>query len=225
MKTTAPKLVHIEDDTWSTQIVRTLVKPWPDIRHAGCAGTAADGYALCVKQAPAIALVDLRLPDNDGFTLARSLRTLPRPPHLVFLTARADDAALFQLSRDPAAGFLWKSSAVAEHLRPAVLAALAGRGYQPPEVRARLTAMRRDPVAFHKLFGDSDLALLPLFGRGLSDDEIAAATGRAALTIKWRRQQIMRKLDLHKSSDLMRWAREKGFVDEVGANGSCEPAA
>ncbi|HYC72769.1 MAG TPA: response regulator transcription factor [Opitutaceae bacterium] len=225
MKSQAPKLVHIEDDAWSTQIVRTLVKRWPDVRHAGTAATAAAGYALCVDAAPAVALVDLRLPDTDGFTLARSLRSLPHAPRLVFLTGRADEAALFQLSRDPAAGFLWKSSAVADHLRPAVLAALAGRAYQPPEVRERLAAMRRDPVAFHKLFGESDLALLPLFGRGLSDDEIAAATGRAPLTIKWRRHQIMRKLDLHKASDLMRWARAKGFVDEAGGAASCEPAA
>lgn len=225
MKSQALKLVHIEDDAWSTQIVRTLVRRWTDFRHAGTAANAAAGHALCATQKPAVALVDLRLPDNDGFTLARSLRALPQPPRLIFLTARTDEAALFQLSRDPSAGFLWKSSAVADHLRPAVLAALAGQAYQPPEVRARLSAMRRDPVAFHKLFGDSDLGLLPLLGRGLSDDEIAAATGRAPLTIKWRRHQIMRKLGLHKASDLMRWARDKGFAEDPGAAAACEPAA
>lgn len=224
MKPAAAKLVHIEDDAWSMQIVRSLVKRWPEVRHAGVASTAAAGHALCATAAPDVALVDLRLPDQDGFTLARTLRKLPRPPRLIFLTARTDEAALFQLSREPQCGFLWKSPAVAEHLRPAVAAALAGEAYQPPDVRETLKRMRRDPVALHKLFGDLELTLLPLFGRGLSDAEIAASTGRAALTVKWRRHQIMRKLDLHRAADLMRWAREKGFVEDAPAARAGETA-
>lgn len=222
MNTNAPKLVHIEDDAWSVQIVRELVRHWPEIEHAGAAVSAAEGAALCRQTRPAIALIDLRLPDGDGFSLGKALRQLPHPPRLIFLTARKDDAALFALSRDPSLSLLWKSPAINDHLRPAVAEALAGRAYQPPEVRANLLRLRRDPLAFFKILADAELELLPLFGRGLSDQDIAAATGRSAFTIKWRRHQIMRKLDLHRATDLMRWARQKGFADE-GAP-PCPPA-
>lgn len=225
MTSAVPQLVHIEDDTWSAQIVRELVGRWSEVAHAGTAASAAEGHELCRRVRPAIALVDLRLPDGDGFELGRLLRRLPDAPQLIFLTGRTDEAALFQLSRDPSAGFLWKSPSVTEHLYPAVTAALAGRAYHPPEVRATLVRMRRDPVAFFKILGDSDLALLPLFGRGLNDRDIAAATGRSAFTVKWRRHQIMRKLGLHKATDLMRWAREKGFAEEAPGSPSCSPVA
>lgn len=209
-----PALVHIEDDSWSEQVVRDLLRRWPEVHYAGAARTGTAGLELCERTRPAVVLLDLRLPDDDGFRLAAALRSRPRPPGIIYLTARADDAALHALSRDPAAGFLWKSPTLPQHLRPAVNAALVRRAYHPPELREALARLRRDPLAFHKILADADVALLPLFGRGLSDQEIAALTGRATLTIKWRRNRIMQKLDLHRTADLMRWAREKGFVDE-----------
>jgi len=214
MTNQAPALVHIEDDSWTEQVVRDLLRRWPEIHYAGSARTGAAGLELCERTRPAVVLLDLRLPDEDGFKLAAALRSRPRPPRILYLTGRADDAALYSLSRDPTAGFLWKSPALAQHLRPALAAALAGRAYHPPELREALARLRRDPLAFHKILADADLALLPLYGRGLTDDEIAALTDRAALTIKWRRNRIMQKLDLHRTADLMRWAREKGFVEE-----------
>jgi DNA-binding NarL/FixJ family response regulator len=55
--------------------------------------------------------------------------------------------------------------------------------------------------------------MLPLLCQGFTDVQIAEQNGLCPATIKSHRQHIMAKLNLHRTSDLIRWAAEKGFVD------------
>ena len=59
---------------------------------------------------------------------------------------------------------------------------------------------------------DHEVGLLCFLGRGETDMEIAVRLGLSQLTVKWHRRHIMAKLGLNRTVDLMRWARDKGFV-------------
>ena len=73
-------------------------------------------------------------------------------------------------------------------------------------------AMRADPADFSKLLSAHEQKLLVFFGEGLSNDESAARTGLAWGTVRNHRNNIMAKLNLHSTPELMRYAIDKGFT-------------
>ena len=91
------------------------------------AGEAADGESALRTAAevdPDIVLLDIQLPGIDGFAVAERLAQLPRPPAVVLVSTRDEDAYRERLSEAPARGFVNKSE-----LTGAAVAALTGEGY------------------------------------------------------------------------------------------------
>ena len=74
-------------------------------------GEAADGETAVREVArlqPAIVLLDIQLPDIDGFTVAERVASIPRPPIVVLISSR--DASVYgdRLARAPVRGFISK---------------------------------------------------------------------------------------------------------------------
>jgi len=87
-------------------------------------GCAADGASVLVavqRLRPQVVLLDIQLPDVDGFAVAEQLAAVPDPPRVVLISSR--DAAAYgaRLDAAPACGFLAK-----RELSGASLAALVG---------------------------------------------------------------------------------------------------
>lgn len=213
-------ILHIEDDPLWGEAVKRVVEALPGPVDYRWGATAAEGIRLAREQEAEIVLLDLRLPDADGFGLAEELGRRPGRTRIIVLSARKDDAALLEIMRRPhLAGLIWKAGDMRTHLPVAIEEVRGGRRYYQPEVREALRRLRADPRAFFKLLSDREMALLPGLGRGLTDAEIAAQAGLSALTVKSHRQHIMAKLGLHRTPDLIYWAIEHGFVEPAGRSG------
>ena len=72
------------------------------------AGTVADAVARVVALRPATVLVDIGLPDGDGFALTEQLVALPSPPRVVLISTDADAGNRSAARRVGAVGFLPK---------------------------------------------------------------------------------------------------------------------
>ena len=206
-------LLHIDDDVLWGRTVKQMVNAWQEVCHVGTATSAEAGIALCRTHQPDLALLDLELPDADGFDLALTLANFPRPPRILLLTVRADAVTLFRAGYAYIAGMVWKTGSIHDTLRCAIREIMAGRRYFPEDVRQAMRATRTDPSAFFKILSSRELSMLPLLCRGFTDRQIAEQNGLCPATVKSHRQHIMSKLDLHRTADLIRWAAEKGFVD------------
>jgi DNA-binding NarL/FixJ family response regulator len=205
-------LLHVEDDLGWGHDVKRMVNSWHEVCHVGTATSAQAAIALCRSQQPDVALLGLTLPDADGFDLALSLANLPRPPRILVFTMKKDAVTLFRAGYAYIAGMVWKTGQVQDTLRCAVREILAGRRYFPEDVREAMRATRTDPAAFFKILSGRELSMLPLLCEGLTDQQIGERNGLRPATVKSHRQHIMTKLDLHRTTDLIRWASEKGFV-------------
>jgi DNA-binding NarL/FixJ family response regulator len=87
-------------------------------------GEAADGAAALAaveRLQPDVVLLDVRLPDIDGFVVAERLACVPDPPRVVLISSREAAAYSSRLQQTPARGFLAK-----RELSGAALAALVG---------------------------------------------------------------------------------------------------
>ncbi|MDD3179014.1 MAG: response regulator transcription factor [Opitutaceae bacterium] len=210
----AAGLLHIEDEPIWIDAVAQLQSSWPEVRYLGSAMTGTEGVDLCRKKHATIVLLNLWLPDANGFEVAEQLSRLSRPPRVLLFTWRFDDMVLYRMNHSPVYGLVWKTHRFREQLRSAVSAILAGQHYFPPEVQAELSRFHSSPFCFAKILSRTEIDLLPRLGEGATDQEIAAEAGLSASTVKWHRQRIMAKLGFHRTIDLIRWARLKGFVED-----------
>ena len=88
--------------------VRALLEAEPDIRVIGKAGTASSALARIPALRPDVAVLDVRLPDGDGVSVCREIRSrLPTVACLMF-TAFSNDQALLDSIMAGAAGYVLK---------------------------------------------------------------------------------------------------------------------
>ena len=86
-----------------------LLDAEPDIEVVGDASTAAEAIARIPAVRPDVAVLDVRLPDGDGITVCREIRSaMDNPPACLMLTSFSDDEALFTAIMAGAAGYLLK---------------------------------------------------------------------------------------------------------------------
>ena len=84
----------VDDEVLARSRLRTLLGDCksPGVRVDGEAGNATEAVELLRRQPFDLALLDIHMPGADGLTLAQTLRTLPNPPAVVFVTAHAEHA-------------------------------------------------------------------------------------------------------------------------------------
>ncbi|GAB3350078.1 response regulator [Amycolatopsis echigonensis] len=89
--------------------LKTVLDAEPDLRVAGEAGSVAEALARVAAVKPDVAILDVRLPDGDGITVCREIRSmLEPPPACLMLTSYSDDEALFGAIMAGAAGYMLK---------------------------------------------------------------------------------------------------------------------
>ena len=101
--------VFLLDDHELVRIgVRDLLEAQPDIRVIGEAGTAASALARIPALRPNVAILDVRLPDGDGISVCREIRSRMPEVACLMLTSFEDDQALFDAVMAGAAGYVLK---------------------------------------------------------------------------------------------------------------------
>lgn len=89
---------------------------------------------------------------------------------------------------------------------------IRGEKHLSKAVREPPRNLRADPEAWFKILTDRELQLLPHFGEGASDDEVAAEFHLTVATVRSHRLSILTKLNLPNTARLIHWAIKRGFV-------------
>ncbi len=203
---------HIEDDELWIGAVFRLVQQLSDFKWLGSAKTGTKGLGRCRELRPAVVILDLRLPDVDGFAILEGLCAHVVRPRILLLSCRDDDVTLFHTSSASVAGMILKGANFDADLRQALTAIAAGSRYLSADVREKASRFRSDPNAYYKFLSEREVGVLKLIASGFSDDEVAEMLGLGCATAHSHRQKIMAKVGVHSSTKLMAWAREKGFI-------------
>src|SRR5512133_282090 len=151
-----------------------LLEAEPDLVVVGEASTAAEALARVPAVRPDVAVLDVRLPDGDGVTVCRELRSRLPDLRCLMLTSFADDDALFDAIMAGAAGYVLKQIRGTD-LVSAIRAVAAGQSLLDPRTTARVldrmrsAAAREDPLAG---LSEQERTVLDLIGQGLTNREI-----------------------------------------------------
>ncbi|WP_406186411.1 response regulator [Streptomyces sp. NBC_01006] len=201
----APIRVFLLDDH---EVVRRglhdLLDAEPDIEVVGEAATAEQALARGPALRPHVAVLDVRLPDGDGITVCRELRS--RMPELacLMLTSFDDEDALLDAIMAGAAGYVLKQIKGSD-LVAAVRTVATGQSMLDPATTARLMHSLRDPEAAkppedERLTGltERERAVLELIGSGLTNRQIAKQLYLSEKTVKNHISRLLGKLGVER---------------------------
>jgi DNA-binding NarL/FixJ family response regulator len=166
--------------------VRELLEAEPDITVVGEAGTAASALARIPVLRPDVAVLDVRLPDGDGVTVCREIRSQMPEVACLMLTSFGDDEALFDAIMAGAAGYVPKQIRGTD-LVGAVRTVASGESMLDAEAASRVMRRMRDPSAqADPLAGltGQERRILELIGEGLTNRQIGERMHLAEKTVK-----------------------------------------
>lgn len=194
--------------------VRELLEAEPDIEVVGEAGTAGEALARVAGSRPDVAVLDVRLPDGDGVSVCRELRSAHPELACLMLTSFADDEALFDAILAGAAGYVLKQIRGAD-LVGAVRTVAAGGSLLDPRATAAVMQRLRTPKALDPLatLTDQERRILELIGEGLTNREIGQRMFLAEKTVKNYVSNLLAKLGLQRRTQVAVLATEVRRAD------------
>ncbi|MFK0266149.1 response regulator [Streptomyces angustmyceticus] len=184
--------------------VQDLLDAEPDIEVVGDAGTADHALARGPALRPDVAVLDVRLPDGDGVSVCRELRS--RMPGLacLMLTSFDDDDALLDAIMAGAAGYVLKEIRGAD-LVAAVRTVAAGRSMLDPATTSRLMSTLRGEDSDEEPETDALSSLSPrereilgLIGEGLTNRQIGKRLYLSEKTVKNHISRLLAKLGVER---------------------------
>jgi DNA-binding NarL/FixJ family response regulator len=191
-----------------------LLESLDEFEVVAVASTGREAVREAVIHRPDVALLDLQMPDLDGFAAIRELATAAPDVAVCVLTMFDDDDSLFTAMQAGARGYLLKG-AEQEDIARAVQAVARGEVLFAPEVAGRVLGRLSGPVegrtsAFPQLT-PRELEILDLVATGRPTADIARRLGLSVKTVGNNVSSILAKLGLTDRAQAAVVARDAGL--------------
>jgi DNA-binding NarL/FixJ family response regulator len=199
--------------------VHDLLEAEPDITVIGEAGTAESALARIPALKPDVAVLDVRLPDGNGVTVCREIRSKMPEVACLMLTSFGDDEALFDAIMAGAAGYVLKQIRGTD-LVGAVRTIASGQSLLDPEAASRvMQRMREQAARSDPLSGltEQERRILELIGEGLTNRQIGERMYLAEKTVKNYVSALFAKLGMERRAQAAAYAAR--VFDERGDAG------
>lgn len=214
-------LLMVDDHEIVRAGLRMLLQAQPDMQIVGEVDTGRAAIAQAKELAPDVVLMDISLPDLDGFEATRQIkRALPNTAILA-LTMHESDEYFFKMLDAGASGYVPKKAAPTD-LVSAIRVVHEGGVFLYPSVAKALVRDYMGRVAeggeretFDGLT-DREQEVLKLIADGLTNQDIADKLTISVKTVERHRANIMGKLNLHSRTELVKYAIRKGMIDVEG---------
>jgi len=195
-----------------TELLAQQLREYGDIEVTGVAHTAAEALSTARDDPPDVAVLDYRLPDGDGATLAAELHLDHPRLRMVMLSGYQDEATLRHAVEAGCCGFISKDSAIDE-LVTSLRTAHAGNAPISPSLLARLLpSLYQDSGHIRGSLTPRELQVMQLLAEGASNQAIADRLFISLHTVRNHVQRIIAKLGVHSKLEAVAGATRIGFV-------------
>jgi len=182
-------------------------------------GEAADGreaVRLAAELHPDIVIMDIAMPLLNGLQAAQAIRQ-NAPTGVIFVTMHTDESYILKALDAGARGYLLKDNAD-EDIERAVRAVAAGKPYFSPTISRALLEedmrlMRKRGVQdSFDLLTEREREVLQLLAEGKSNKEAAVVLNLSPYTVETHRTNLMQKLGIHNTAEIVLYAVRKGVI-------------
>jgi DNA-binding NarL/FixJ family response regulator len=179
-------------------------------------GTVTDGRSILEAAArlrPDVIVTDISMPTLSGIEGLRQLKANRDESRVIFLTMHSDARLAAEAFRLGAKGFVLKQSS-ADELVKAIEAVLAGHTYMSSVLTEEVLALMSDPATSSgSELSSRQKEVLRLIVNGHRTKEIAANLNLSPRTVETIKYEMMRNLNVHSTTELVRYSIENRLVD------------
>ena len=195
--------------------VRKVLEQQPLVTVVGEAGDGEEALKLLRELDPDLLVLDLNMPNRDGFAVLREARDAAPGVRILVLTMHASVEYVARAVREGADGYLLKDTAVKD-LAAAIESVNAGRPYySEPAQRALADSLRRpaDESSHLDRLTAREREVLAGVARGQTTKELASEFNISTRTVETHRAAIMRKLEIRSIALLTQFAIREGLLE------------
>jgi DNA-binding NarL/FixJ family response regulator len=194
------KVFLLDDHEVVRRGVAEVLESDAGIMVVGEAKNASEALARVPALKPDVAVLDVRLPDGDGVSVCRELRSRMPELKVVMLTSYSDDEALFEAIMAGASGYLLKQILGQDLISAVRTVAAGGSLLDPTATTAVLERMRRatQPSGPLAKLSEQERTVLELIGEGLTNRQIGERLFLAEKTVKNNVSSLLSKLGMQR---------------------------
>jgi len=214
------RIIIIDDHPLFREGLKSIIGRSARYEVIGEAGSGRDGLQLAGKLKPDIALVDIALPDQSGLELIGDILKSSPLTRILIISVHSNIDYIVKAFQSGAFGYIVKVSA-ADKLLEGIEHVLKGDYYMDTAVSQKVVKKLAGLATAEKIVTGSGYdALTPreqevmvLLAEGLSVQQVADKLFISPKTAENHRSNIMRKLGLHSTIELVRYAAKLGIID------------
>jgi DNA-binding NarL/FixJ family response regulator len=213
------RILVADDHSIVRRGVRALLETRPGWKVCGEAATGAEAVKQAKKLRPDVVVIDITMPDLNGFEATRQIRAATPQTEVLVLTVHESEQALREVLDAGALGYVSKSD-LDLNLSTAIESLLRHKPFLSSRVSEMMLEryLGRDvppkPVgAGPNILTPRQREIVRLLAEGKTNKEVALALGISVKTAETHRNNIMRKLHLRSFSHLVRYAVRHNLVE------------
>lgn len=207
------KILLADDHALIRQGLKALLEKQQGFQVVGEAADGQETLRSVEKTQPDIAIVDISMPILNGVEAARELKKSSPKTRVILLTQHDEDQYVTESLRAGVRGYVLKSQAASD-LVHAIQEVCRGSVYLSPNIsRAVVDAyLSKANVPADPLSG-RERQVLQLVSEGKSTKDVAMHLGISVKTAESHRARLMKKLDIHETASLVRYAIRSGLIE------------
>ena len=213
-------ILIVDDHPLVREGLKSILKPAAGYEVVGQAANARDAIPMVQSHRPDLVLLDLSLPDKSGLELSCEIRNISPSTRIMIVSMHSKVDYIVKAFQSGATGYMTKDSAT-ENLLVGIERVLNGEYFMDGSVSHRVVEklihtpdkeMKITDAAYETLT-PREQEVMVLLAEGNSAKEAAAKLFISPKTVENHRTNIMNKLDLHSTLELVRYAARLGLVD------------
>jgi DNA-binding NarL/FixJ family response regulator len=210
------QIVLVDDHSLFREGVRKILSERNDLEVVGEAGDGFELLEILKKSAPDLVILDISMPKLRGLEVIREIRTTYSDVAILILSMHKE--YLYYAINAGARGYLLKDDGLRELFR-AIEQIRHGKPYISDSFSEELTedwvdtCRGKRKIQPSEVLTDREREVVKLVAEGKKNKEIADLLYISPRTVEHHRTNILRKLNLKKTADLIRYAFDKGYLD------------
>jgi DNA-binding NarL/FixJ family response regulator len=209
------RIVLADEHLLFRQGMKKIINETPEMKVVGEAGDGQEAIELVKKLLPDLAILDISMPKLSGVEACRKIKGLVPDVKILVLTMHKDREYLYQAISAGAQGYLLKEdsdeelfAAIGTIRKGAIYVTKALAGVVSTDISA---LFRKGERHLPRSLTAREREVLKFICEGKSNSEVADVLRISVRTVETHRANMMNKLDLKNTAELVRYAMENGL--------------